>query len=104
MNEEENIEDSSSCKSEPILNLTIQKKTKMFFFSQREAILYSNGSFMYKKKNDSKNKIIQPSQITQITRSKQILHVSYEGKELTFKFPHQALAKEWHISMKPFVN
>ena len=88
LKEEEKIEEVESNKSEPILNLTLQKKTKMFFFSQREAILYSNGSFMYKKKNDTKNKIIMPSEITSVTRNKQILTVSYQGKDLTFKFPN----------------
>ena len=47
------------------------KKSRMFFFSYREIILYNNGDFTYsRKKSKSIRLTIKPSQISQIVRNK----------------------------------
>jgi len=50
----------------------VTKKTKMFFYAQRELVLLTNGSFGYFKKKDSNQikLLIKPTEISRVERTK----------------------------------
>lgn len=44
---------TSSSEPEIVLKTFAGKKSRMIYYTQRELVLFSNGSFAYKKKNKS---------------------------------------------------
>ena len=58
-----------------VLNTFAGKKSRMIYYSQRELILFSNGSLEYKRKNKSEKtkQTITRADMVKISRNKQYL-------------------------------
>ena len=66
-----------SLKSKVILTTVASKKSRMIFYSKREIMLFSDGSFAYKRKNDTeKIKLhIKAVEIIKLSRSGNVLSI-----------------------------
>ena len=74
----------------------------MFFYTQREIVLFSDGSFAYKGKNKSaKIKVsISKENINKVERKNQVLTITYNGDaKLAFKFSRVQEAASWCNAM-----
>lgn len=62
----------------------------MFFYTQREVVLYTDGSFAYKGKNktDKIKLMVSAENITKVDRKNQVLTITLKGDpvKLRFKF------------------
>ena len=79
------------------------KKSKMFFYTQREIVLFTDGSFAYKAKNKSEKikMTITRDSIKKVERKNQVLTITYNGdNKLAFKFSRVQEAASWYNSMK----
>ena len=79
----------------------VGKKSRMILYTQREIILFSDGSFGYKRKNksDKFKQIIKATQIHKIGRSKNYMtiltHCEDIDNTMLFKFSSEAEALNW---------
>ena len=68
-----------------VLRTFAGKKTKLIFYTQREILLFTNGNFAYKRKNNSDTikQTIQPKDIVKLERSNNLLTINtnYKKKE-----------------------
>ena len=91
---------------EIVLNTFAGKKAKLFFRTQRELLLFSDGTFAYKKKNKSDiiKLSVSPDQIVCLQQAKNVLTITLEGssKKLSFKFHSEREANEWKVSILKF--
>jgi|TARA_B110001450_G_C17581309_1_gene465043 hypothetical protein len=92
--------------SEIVLNTFAGKKAKLFFYTQRELLLFSDGTFAYKRKNKSERiKLsVSPDQIDRLQKSKNVLTITLKDSStsMSFKFHSEREANEWYVSMKKF--
>lgn len=75
----------------------------MFFYTQREILLYTDGSFAYKAKNKSEKikMTISKDSIKKVERKNQVLTITYDSDtKLAFKFSRVQEAASWYNSMK----
>ena len=72
-----NFSPRDSLKSKVILSTVASKKSSFVFYSKREIMLFSDGSFAYKRKNNSdKIKLhIKPVDIIKLSRSGNVLTI-----------------------------
>lgn len=81
----------------------------MFFYSNRELTLFSNGSFGYNNpKSKSIKLLIKPDQINRLERNKATLtiytNVRFNDENtFSFRFPQQQDAITWFESMNAFL-
>lgn len=81
----------------------VGKKSRMILYTQREIILFTDGSFGYKRNKSEKFKqIIQPENIHKIARQKNYmtLQTNYSNQNdsdntCLFKFSSEAEALNW---------
>ena len=89
-----------------VLNTFAGKKAKLFFYTQRELLLFSDGTFAYKRKNKSDRiKLsITPDQIARLQKAKNVLTITLKGSStsMSFKFHSEREANEWQVSMMKF--
>ena len=79
------------------------KKAKLFFYTQRELCLFSDGTFAYKRKNKSDviKLSVKPEEINRLQKTKNVLTFVLKGNThatntMSFKFNSIKEACEWH--------
>jgi hypothetical protein len=101
-------------KSKVILQTIAKKKSNILFSSKREIILFSDGSFAYKRKNDLQKiklhikiqEMVKISRngavltlITDIREDSQLLKEKKISNTLVFKFSSSDEALNWEMNM-----